>query len=268
MSRRVERRISLLVPFQTDEWFRVQSWKWLEEYWRIHLPDAEIIIGKDRESHRTWYRRHPKPFSKAVAVNEAFKRSHGDIIVILDADAYLSAHVVKHCAERIRFARDIGVHLWFVPYLRLFRLKRHISDRILNSAPWRPLRLPDPPPSEDVENTPEASWYGHRYGAMIMIVPREAFELVHGFNEKFRGWGGEDVAFLRSVDTLYGKHKNTDNDVLHLWHPQFVTDEKVANWTVRVWEGQTSPRANDKLATRYHKANGNPEAMQALVDGR
>ena len=87
-------------------------------------------------------------------------------------------------------------------------------------------------------------------------------------NSRFRGWGGEDVAFLRSVDTLYGKHRNTDNDVLHLWHPQFVTDTTVANWKVRVWEGQTSPRANDKLATRYHKANGNPEAMQALVDGR
>ena len=61
--------------------------------------------------------------------------------------------------------------------------------------------------------------YGHRYGAMITILPREALDTLGCFDERFKGWGGEDIAFLRALDTLFGKHKTIDDDVMHLWHP-------------------------------------------------
>ncbi len=265
MAKRIEHKISLLVPFQSNEQHRLRSWKWLREYWRAAIPDAEIIVGIDRESRHTWRNRHPKPFSKAIAVDNAFRKSHGDIIVIVDADAYIDTKVITHCAERMRAARRAEVHLWFIPYLHLYRLRKGITDQIIESDPECPLRLPTPPPHRDIEN-PDTSSYGHQYGAMIQMLPREAFELVGGMDPRFRGWGGEDVALVRSVDTLYGKHRNTHNDVLHLWHPTIQgTPVPGRPWMTRIWEGQSAPRSNDKLASQYHRANGNPEAMRALI---
>src|ERR1700752_192195 len=74
-------RISLLVPFRSDRAERQANWEWLEAYWRdVMPPDTEIIMGSNEHT----------PFCKTNAVNEAFKRSHGDIVVILDADCYIS----------------------------------------------------------------------------------------------------------------------------------------------------------------------------------
>jgi predicted glycosyltransferase involved in capsule biosynthesis len=93
-------------------------------------------------------------------------------------------------------------------------------------------------------------------------MPREAFELVGCMDKRFRGWGGEDVSFLRSLDTLYTPHKNTPADVLHLWHPRPGGQD----WSKRMWEGQKKPRANEWLASQYNRATGKPEQMRRLVD--
>jgi glycosyltransferase involved in cell wall biosynthesis len=267
--RRRRTQISLLVPFQSTDVRRLVTWWWLRRYWGYWLPDAEIIIGRDRKSKRTWYRRHPKPYSKAVAVNNAFRRSHGDIIAILDADAYLDNAVITHCARRIRAAIQSGVHLWFVPYLHLYRLTPEASVQIINSSVTNPLVLPTPPPAKDVEGS-EGSGWGHYFGALLQIMPRAAFEKVGGMDPRFRGWGGEDVAFLKALDTLWGQHVNTPNDILHLWHPMFMQgtweDLRGKYWQVRMWGNQTAPRANDALASRYHRANNKPAQMRALVN--
>jgi hypothetical protein len=162
------------------------------------------------------------------------------------------------------------VPLWFIPYNRLFRLSESISNDVLNSDPADPVVIPDPPPPEDVDGLDGSGW-GHYFGALIQIMPREAFECVGGMDERFRGWGGEDVAFLHALDWLFGQHKNTPNSVFHLWHPQIVpqeiwTDPRGQQWKVRMWEGQKAAHSNDRLAQRYSNSRGNPAKMQALVD--
>ncbi len=268
--RRRREQISILVPFQGVDPLRVRVWKWLHRYWRNQLPDAEIIIGRDRRSEKRWHRRQPRPFSKTRAVNNAFRRSHGDVIVILDADAYLPGAVLEHCARRLRKQRQAGVRSWFVPYRWIFRLTRDATERVLDSDPRHPLTFPTPPPLIDVEGTDGSGW-GHRFGAMAMVMPREAFELIGGMDERFIGWGSEDVSFLRALDTLWGKHKNTPNQILHLWHPKLVAthwvDPAGAEWEVRVWSRQHTPRNNDRLGQRYDNATGNPGKMRRLVDG-
>jgi hypothetical protein len=96
---------------------------------------------------------------------------------------------------------------------------------------------------------------------MIQIMPKEAFYLVGGMDPRFAGWGAEDVAMMRAVDTLYHPHKTTSNDVLHLWHPKIG-----ASHDTRMWEGQSGPHANDRLANRYNKATGDPQVMRALTN--
>lgn len=266
------RLISILVPMGGTDRFRKANWNWLRAYYSEHLGDEiEIIIGRDRKSEKRWYRK-PLPFSKTCAVNDAFSRSRGDIIAILDADAYIETGVITHCAERIRAAGRRGVRLFFVPYREIFRLTPKATREVIASEPWNPLRFSDPPPADDVENSHGSGpSSGREYGAMIMILPRIAFECVGGMEPRARGWGADDLCFLLALDALWSwpsGHKNTPNDVLHLWHPKHDSpwSEDRSPWRTRMWANQTEPGGNDWLATCYKSAAQSPKSMRKLVD--
>jgi hypothetical protein len=249
--RRKHPKISILIPFSSNDSVRVAAFEWVIRYWRAELPEAEIIVGKSRG----------RVFCKGEALNNAYKKAKGKVIAIIDADAYLPGEVINGCADRILEELEYDCHLWYVPYRRLYRLTRNITFSILESDPRHPLRIASPPPPEYVDGNGHKSRYGHRYAAMAAIFPREAMETLGCFDERFKGWGGEDVALLRALDTLWGKHKTTDNDILHLWHP-FIG----SNYITRKWEGQERGGANIELASEYNKATRHPCRMRALVD--
>ena len=248
---RKQAEISLLIPFSSKDRIRRRNFKWLLQYWKHELPEAEIVIGKPKS----------KIFCKGEALNNAVSKSTGKVLVILDADAYLSGRVIRRCARRMLEELHYGNHLWYVPYRDLYRLTKDATEKVIESNPEHPYRFPSPPPRYDVEEGGYKSKYGARYGAMIMMFPRKAYELLGCFDERFRGWGGEDVALLRALDTLFGKHKTTRNDILHLWHPFLGEDYKS-----RRWDGQNSGGSNSKLAIEYHKASRHPSKMRELVE--
>jgi glycosyltransferase involved in cell wall biosynthesis len=260
--------ISVLVPYGGNDPVRLKIWTWLRGYYEAHLSDFEIVIGTDRRSKRTWYRRHPKPFSKAAAVNNAFKKSRGDILVILDADAYLDGAVIMHWAERLRAQRRAGVRGWAIPYRFLLRLTRDTTMWLIQTNPSGPFLYPEAPAMENVEGSDGSGW-GHIYGAMVQILPREAFELVGGWDVRFRGWGGEDRAFLQKMDTLWAHYSNSPNVVYHLWHPKLIVaagvDLQGKRAELRAWDGQREIRSNDWLTWQYEWANGNAERMRRVI---
>lgn len=255
------RGISILIPFRcTDDTNpRVRNIAWLRRYWKTALPGAEIIMGEDPNTDI--------PFSKSVAVNDAVSRSHGDVLVIVDADGYISAEAVLHCAAEIRHARKKGKKLWFIPYRQFYRLTQEASKFLLESDPADPFPFSSPLSTIYIMNDTDPK-VGHWYGAMIQIMPREAFEQVGGWDERFRGWGGEDHAAMRAMDTLYTLHKTLPGQVLHVWHPQLSPEGSSAlvNWKNRMWEGQSETGVNNKLSHRYYAAQGRPEMMRKLVD--
>jgi glycosyltransferase involved in cell wall biosynthesis len=240
--------ISLIVPFRGDGAERTRNWDWLLTYWETALPKAEIIVSANLDS----------PFCKTKAVNAGFRLATGDVIAILDADAYLDAEVLLEAAERIRADRTE----WFVPYRRLYRLNAGATDLIAGSDPADPLKFADPPPASVYVNESGQS-VGHHYGAMVQIFPREAFEAVNGMDERFTGWGGEDISFMRSVDTMYARHKTLDSPVFHLFHPT-----SAGKWYgTKTWQGQ-GRETNSKLTTRYNLAFNDPSKMRKLIGER
>lgn len=243
--------IALLVPFRADGPSRDEDWNWLKQYWRAMLPKAKIIMADDGHF----------PFSKSGSVNlAATKASFCDIFVILDADCYLEPDVITDCAFNIRQARKEGRKLWFIPYRHFFRLTKNATHNLLESEPEEPLIFSSPPPRHDIEGV-EGSAFGHWFGALIQIMPREAFIAAGGMDERFNGWGGEDVSFMHAVDTLYTKHKTTNNQVLHLWH------EKIGVlWNERKWDGQVEAGNNNPLAWKYSDRLGDRKRMQQLVN--
>jgi hypothetical protein len=241
--------MSLLIPFRSDNKDRQRAFQWVRRYWKRELPDAEIVIGRSRS----------KPFCKTEALNDAAAHARGRVLVVLDADTYMPGSILDRCADRI--LEELANHLWYVPYRHLYRLNKAATQRVIESKPSDPLRFPSPPLPEDLDGDGMKSSYGHRYGAMVTIFPREALDVLGCFDERFKGWGGEDVALLRALDTLYGKHKTTQNDVLHLWHPVIGADYKS-----RAWTGQRGGKRNDELSNAYNRATRNPSQMRRLVD--
>lgn len=251
--RRRHGRISILVPFRSDSGVRDKTWDWLYRYWRRVLPEAEFIIGQN----------HDTPFCKTAAVNDAFRKAKGDVIVIMDADCYIDACVIKRCAQEIREARKAGRRLWFIPYRRFYRMTREVSEWLLETDPCDPPRFRDPPPPWEVEHIWRNS-SGHWWGALIQIMPREAFEAAGGMDERFKGWGSEDISFMHAVDTLYAKHKTVNSPVYHLWHPSIK-----GKWLfTRQWPDQPGPEMNDQLAWRYENAVGDKLRMHKLLSER
>lgn len=169
--------ISLLIPFSTKNKMRKRVLKWLIDYWKHELPEAEIVIGHCKS----------RVFCKGEALNNAFKKASGEIIVIIDSDAYLDGNVIRRCTRRILEERKYGNRLWYVPYRHLYRLTKRTTEKILESSPECPLRLSSPPPPCSYESNGHKSKYGHRYGAMCMIFPREAIEILGCFDERFKG---------------------------------------------------------------------------------
>lgn len=238
-------KISLLIPFSSKDPIRKKNFRWLLKYWKCALPDAQIVVGHSRS----------KIFCKGAALNDAARRAKGKVFVILDADAYLDPQVINRCADRIIEEQAYGNNLWYVPYRYLYRLTKDASDRLREYEPCDAPVLPIPSP-EDVENAGHSLRYGHMYGAMIMMFPAVAYQIIGCFDERFKGWGGEDIALLRMLDTLFGKHKTTRNPIFHLWHPYIGH-----NYQTRRWDGQGKGSPNTKLNMRYNKATRSPLQM-------
>lgn len=244
-------QVSLLVPFRDNSEHRARVWAWLHTFWASHLTDCEIIMGADNGF----------PFSKARAVNRAAAQARGRVFVILDADALMDPADLQAIVDQIDDAVSAGRRLWFMPYDHLYRLTEAATLDIIRGIPTAPFSVPIPPPDPWVE-TVNTTTYGHQYGAMIQVMPREAFYAVGGMDPRFRGWGSEDAAMLRSLDTLYAPHQVAHNGVLHLWHSRPGND-----YQTRRWVGQNM-QTNTRLAQRYKAATGEPGYMRTLINER
>lgn len=246
----------MIVPFRDDNEQRAEVWAWLKEYWTDNLPSStEIVVGHDSGV----------PFSKANAVNNAARQARGEILIIMDADGYTSCTALDKCVTDIQNALAANQRMWYMPYDKLYRLNQTYTNTLMLTDPSWPYAVPSPPPNDWLEGGLDPSGgrsthYGHQYGAMCTVVPREAFWMVGGMDPRFRGWGSEDVSFLRALDTLYCQHQVATNDMIHLWHERPGT-----NWLTRRWVGQPFSM-NSRLAQRYQWATGEPSFMKGLAD--
>jgi glycosyltransferase involved in cell wall biosynthesis len=245
--------ISLLVPFRADDEQRAETWDWLRRYYAHELPGAEIVVGSD----------DGVPFSKSCAVNDAASRATGDVYVILDADCYLPSSAFLPYAQQVR---QTDRRRWFMPYLAMWRIRRPESERVLASDPSKPYRIASPPPASIVQGGTEARRYAYkarRYGALVQLMPAEAFWEVGGWDERFRGWGQEDGAFAKALDTLWAPRSyDGHHHAMHLWHARIGEG---GGRTTRRWVGQDEPLTNARLAEEYHAANGHFDWMKRLV---
>lgn len=190
--------ISVLVPYAPAGPERERSWRWLEQRWRDKFPDAELLLGTPDDVP------DPGRFCRAAAINRAYAQASGDVFVIADADT-------AFVPDSVRLAVSQAGQRWVLPSLYV-RLSEAVSDAWLASHPTSP-------PPVDWEAGVEEDWPANVSG--LVVVSRAAFERVHGFDERFTGWGCEDEAFASSLSALWGPPlRLAGHHAWHLWHPR------------------------------------------------
>lgn len=222
MSKRV-----ILVPRRDDNGPRDALWRHTRKYWEA--LDFPIYEGYDDV---------PLPFSRSAACNEASKLAGDwDLAILLDSDVLVNLETVK---EGIEYSEKTG------RIVHPFRVWKGLDGRITQKI---------------ITENYAGSWekyvkltYWTNISACV-IVPRKVWDTVGGFDERFRGWGWEDSAFMWAADTLTGNHLRLHGDLWHLFHPP--AQEK--NTASKSWQ------SNRALAMRYQARIFSQERMLEIL---
>lgn len=228
--------ISVIIPWLTDDGHRDRLLDWVLRRYAAILPDAQVVLGENKD----W------PFNRGAARNDAAARADHDVFLIADADTtFPDVGCIRWAAEAVRS----GLAPWVIPYAenRYYNLTRGATEHLLSMAP--DIEMAEDPRNEAAWDHKITSWAG------LLVMTREAFETVGGYDERFLGWGYEDNAFRLAMDTLVGAHRRLNSSCVHLWHPTHPE----SNFE------QPHIQQNRALFTRYERASGRPELMRDIV---
>jgi hypothetical protein len=207
---------------------------WITARWRHFWTDAELIVRPDDEID---------PFNKSMALNACVADATGDVLALVDADTWCDVPTMQ---TAIGAAAKTGRLI--LPGRVAHRLRQPISEQIMAL----PVDAPFPVvPPQQIEQSVRPVGFLH-------VIRRDSYDAVNGYDERFRGWGGEDTAFLGACDTILGHRLRLNGSLWSLWHPRPRENGR------RVWAGQTD--RNMTLLRHYSGARGKPEVMRRLVD--
>lgn len=173
------------------------------------------------------------PWSKGRAVNAALGDATAEVVVVHDADSFVSHEAlqaaVAHCQA------------WAVPHSQVRRLTPHATADVLAGAgPDKSMQTAEP----------------NRHamdGGGIVVARREVWADVGGFDARFEGWGGEDQSLGLTLSALHGTPHRGDGILWHLWHPP-ADGYRRGN------------RANLRLLRRYQVARRRPDTLRQLIE--
>jgi hypothetical protein len=220
--------VTVAIPWRGGQKWREARFIRVGTHMRELLPDAKHQFADSGH----------QPFSRAGSRNLAVAlatHSDADVVVICDADTLVEAEPLH---EAIAAAHDGVLHL---PYIRYRSLTPDGTNAHLVGTP-----------ALECDADHDHNW---ATGGVIVITP-DAWAVAGGMDERFVGWGFEDVAFRQAADTLLGPTVKHPGTITHLWHP------------VETALGTPQHIANAALCERYNAAAGQPEAMRALIAER
>lgn len=220
--------VSLIVPFRGGNSERQRNWDWLRARYETLHPEWEIIVHPGAEGE----------WRKGTAVNPAVAQASGDVVVIADADVVIPDEAL---CQAIRELDDAP---WVVPHRRVYRLTRKATVSLIEGKVVMK--------EEHVRYLRTLKRHWAPPGGGMAIMRREHFA---GVDERFVGWGGEDISFARAMDTLVGPHRRLEAIMLHLWHRPMPRRSR-----------NRASLESERLAGLYFEANGDPVAMNALME--
>jgi hypothetical protein len=220
-------RTVFLVPRRRDGGPRDAIWKYCRARWEQYFPDVEIFEGHHDDG----------PFNRSAAVNRAAEEAGTwDLGIVIDSDVILSVDQVRKAIEK---ASRTGHVTW--AHRRWRGVTESWTNRIVADRQDFGPQLDRDAIDLIVDRTNPLSW------SCCIVIPRAVFDDMGGFDERFRGWGFEDMAFQSVVCGLYG-YERINGDVIHLWHPR--SEERITPGKPRL-TATPDYVTNARLGRRY-----------------
>lgn len=197
----------------------VRQWEALQ--WPVHLGDSE-----------------GERFHRGEAINNAARAAYNadaDVLLICDCDFLLEN--VRQAVQACEAALRDGAYVVAFSFMRV--LNQQGTNAMRDGRTWNR--------SHEIENV--ALIWGNCFA-----IPTELFWRVCGFDERFLGWGAEDIAFLVAASTMGGPKSRIRGGSYHLTHPTN--------------EDRDDLPANNALASHYRSADGDRDAMALILAER
>jgi hypothetical protein len=234
--------MSALIAFRDVDGARTPLWDVIRARFEQELPEVELVVATDDGED---------PFHKTLALNRAAARATGEVFIIADADTWLAPDVVREAA---RFVVQTPTR-WSKPWTHKLKLNQEATEYVVGLGDTWNGKLADYRRFGRPENY---NTFGH---SPPLVMHRDAFTRVRGFDERFRGWGQEDVAFSLSLTRFFGAPKKFPGHAIHLHHPRVGVSGNDR------WIGQEASTKNYDLVGEYRRARS-PEAMSLLIEQR
>lgn len=193
--------VAIVVPWRPGDQQRERNWEWARPWWeRFGWPIFEVEHSGDAPFERSW------------CINEGARRAWPwDVLVVVDADVFEEdpAQVtsgVESAAEtgRLTIPHTTGTDL----------SERGTRSLLIGQNGWQ----------RSVVKRREVCT------SRVWIMRRDLFAAVGGFDERFKGWGHEDVAAFHAMRTLRGCDQ-FPGVCYHLFHkPSVATARRTVEW--------------------------------------
>lgn len=235
-------RTVFLVPRRADGGHRDKLWEYARARWQQYFPDVEIFEGHHDAG----------PFNRSAAVNRAAAAAgEWDFGIVIDSDVMLSVSQVRAAIAR---AAETGRVTW--GHRRWRGIREDMAIRIVADNRDMGAELSRDELDLIVERTNPLSW------SCCIVIPRAVWDDLGGFDERFKGWGFEDMAFQSVVCGLYGWER-IEGDVVHLWHPR--SEERIVKGSGRE-TASAEYVTNARLGRRYMVALRRDHALHDRGD--
>ncbi|MDM8128929.1 galactosyltransferase-related protein [Paraclostridium benzoelyticum] len=184
--------LSIILPFKTDNGDRERNWNWLKKRYELLMPDAELCIDESNET----------PYCKSASINNAVRKSTREILLMVDADILIKIEDLEKAINEV-YTKGI------VAPSRLVRFSEDATNKILDNNYFN---IDD---SFIDSNTQVFT----SICSGICLIKKEIFKKCGGYDEVFKGWGKEDVAFYKCMHRVNGPIcKLPDFTMYHLYH--------------------------------------------------
>lgn len=225
----------VLVPRRDDGGWRDELWACVRSRLAVDHADWPVHEGHHVDG----------PFNRSAAINTAARAAGDwDVAVIIDSDTIAPPVALR-----------VGVDMaWTLGYmvnchdLRVMlnerATRRIVAGRAPSNVSWRKA------------SWVERIWYESPSSGVV--VRRDLFDRVGGFDEKFVGWGHEDSAFRIACETVTGVPMlRVAADAYHLWHPESPEVNRRA----------PTRQANMRRLSAYEAAAGDVAKIDRLTGG-
>lgn len=176
--------IDVILPYRAANESRTLGLNVCLHAWDHATSPVRVLVGGDGAMSA--------PFNKARAVNRLVRSSNADKILLYGSD-----HLPPSDEKLADISAALEHFAWVGCFSRHATLTQRAVDRI-----WGVMqedRWPQRITGADVDAVAP-------FALGVIAVRRDAWDEIGGLDERFHGWGGEDLAIRETLVALYGNH--------------------------------------------------------------